>query len=94
MATVKIELQRGSPSEAALEVAKNELRESPKVVKEALLKLRELLKGNLSLSVYFGQSAKSMNHSVVAKPEGVCVEVMQASVVMVGASPRATHLFL
>ncbi|XP_014253369.1 clavesin-1 isoform X2 [Cimex lectularius] len=42
-------IQDGPPSAETLEIAKNELRETPEVVEEALLKLRELLKGEPSL---------------------------------------------
>lgn len=45
----KVELQRQPPSAEALELAKNELRETPEVVKESLAKLRELLKGESTL---------------------------------------------
>lgn len=43
----KIQLEANPvPEQAVLDVAKEELRESPEIVKEAIAELRQLLKGN------------------------------------------------
>ncbi|CAH1396932.1 unnamed protein product [Nezara viridula] len=50
MASPKCRLEREPPSAEALEIAKNELRETPEVVQEALKKLRELIENDPTIN--------------------------------------------
>ncbi|MCH1927441.1 hypothetical protein L6232_21820, partial [Shewanella sp. C31] len=50
MANPKCRLERDPPTAEALEIAKNELRETPEVVQEALKKLRELVQNDPTIN--------------------------------------------
>ncbi|XP_066903324.1 clavesin-1 [Halyomorpha halys] len=50
MANPKCRLERDPPTAEALELAKNELRETPEVVQEALKKLRELIENDPTIN--------------------------------------------
>ena len=49
MAHPRVRIDTDPPNSEALEVAKNELRETPEIVQEALKKLRELVEGKWKL---------------------------------------------
>lgn len=49
----KIRLESEQPTEAVLEKARNELREVPEITGPAIAELRELLKGNYLVFLYF-----------------------------------------